>query len=167
MGSVWLTIGKDGGNVVSQMCHVVETLRVWDVESGVETRVCFHKRGVNAVALSPDDQRAYSIGHESAMAWDLASGKSIWDTPVADGGYGLAVSPDGRYVACSYVNTFILDAESGAPLRVLSFHRYVVDALAFTVDGRYLISHPLTRHARSGTPQPGAESESLPATLPA
>jgi WD40 repeat protein len=106
--------------------------------------------------ISPDNQRLYlpisdatsiQAGNWAIRCEDLTTGRDRRRTdPVQadDGLIALAVSPDGRVLVSGYgflVNdVHVWDTATGRPLARLQGHTGFVDALAFTKDGRRLIS---------------------------
>jgi WD40 repeat protein len=105
---------------------------VWNLESGEELRTLEgHTHWVDAVAVTPDGQRAVSasgsLGHDKTLrVWDLQSGKELHTLE----GHTISVkavvvTPDGRRaVSQGYKTLRVWDLESGAETALL------------TVDGR-------------------------------
>ena len=105
-----------------------------------------------AARLSPDNRRLYLARSDisnyrySIQGIDLRTGQELWQTePQRDRGLSaLAVSPDGRVLASGsgYEDPTIRvwDPATGRLLRQLDGHTASVYDLAFTRDGRHLIS---------------------------
>jgi WD40 repeat protein len=131
-----------------------------------------HSRSVNAVAVTPDGQRAVSASSDHTLkVWELSSGRELLTlTGHSSNVKAVAVTPDGqRAVSASDDNTLkVWDLSSGRELLTLTGHhsRYVT-AVAVTPDGQRAVSasydntlkvwdltsgcelHTLTGHSRS------------------
>jgi WD40 repeat protein len=124
---------------------------------------------VTAGAISPDGKSAVSASGDGTLRlWDFTSGDALV-TISGEGEFytSVAFSPDGRWIAAgegavierrtatdgrpSYVNRGeidLFDTETGTPVNLLDAergHSDIVTAVAFTGDGRYLISASLDR----------------------
>jgi WD40 repeat protein len=106
-----------------------------------------------AARLSPDNRRLYLaradyLNHRySIQCLDLSTRKELWQTPSQDDDYGvtsLDISPDGRVLASAsgFSDSVIRvwDAATGNLLKRLGGLTETVYDLAFTRDGRHLIS---------------------------
>ncbi len=105
-----------------------------------------------AALLSPDNQRLYLACSDhlnyrySIQCLDLATGRELWRTqPLRDRGLTtLAISPDGRNLASGSgyedATIHVWDAATGRFLAPLEGHTSWVSKLAFSKDGRRLIS---------------------------
>jgi serine/threonine protein kinase/WD40 repeat protein len=108
-----------------------------------------------AARLSPDNRRLYLARNDylnnrySIQCIDLSTGQKLWETPwqtVAQnlGLTTLDISPDGRVLASGsgFIDTtiHIWKAATGKLLKPLEGHTACVYDLAFTRDGRHLIS---------------------------
>ncbi len=105
-----------------------------------------------AARLSPDNRRLYLARSDSSnyrytiQCIELSTGQQVWqtDTERNIGLTTLAISPDGRVLASGSGNEDptirIWDAETGRPIRPLEGHTSYVTDLAFTSDGRRLIT---------------------------
>jgi len=90
-----VAVTPDGRRAVSASDD--QTLKVWDLESGVELRTLTgHTAGVMAVAVTPDGRRAVSASSDQTLkVWDLESGAVI-ATFSGDGPLdACATAPDG------------------------------------------------------------------------
>lgn len=100
------------------------------------------------VAYRNDGRMIASYTPENvAVAWDAITGKLLWKFGFERGVYArrqnIAFSPDGRYVAVPFrYGIFLLDSQSGRQRAVLqtSDHHSLISTVAFSADGRYLIS---------------------------
>lgn len=104
---------------------------------------------VGAARLSPDNRRLYLgctddwDGHIQCI--DLSTGQELWHTESqGDALMSLAISPDGRVLASTsgFADTTIQiwDTVTGEPRKQIEGHTVWVSDLAFTRDGRRLIS---------------------------
>jgi WD40 repeat protein len=109
-----------------------------------------HAESVNAVAVTPDSQRAVSAAgswsnssDNSLKVWDLESGMELFMLRGHTGSTrGVVVTPDGRYaISASLDSTLkVWDLEAGTELRTLRGHSSRVNAVTVTPDGRHIIS---------------------------
>jgi WD40 repeat protein/serine/threonine protein kinase len=104
-----------------------------------------HDASVLSAAISPDDERIASADqHGFLKIWDLPSGQllhSIHAYPERQARC-VAFSPDGRRLAsCCWDGTVtVWEAESGRPLHSWQAHRSAANRVAFSSDGRCLVS---------------------------
>jgi len=107
---------------------------------------------MGAARLSPDNRRLYlprsdySNGRYSIQCIDLSTGRELWQTESQQnsGLTALDISPDGRVLASASgfadAKIRLWDAATGELLKALEGHTTWVSDLAFTRDGRRLIS---------------------------
>ncbi len=121
-----------------------ETLEV----QGAETR---HDEAVTAIVLSPDGRSLATSSYDRSLAVssprNLLASERIRFGPTESSWYSgalddLSISPDGRLMAAASHNWLvrIVDAAAGTPVLDLSGHRDWVRRLAFSPDGRMLVS---------------------------
>lgn len=138
------------------------TVRVWDVAAGKELQSirCGH-RHLPHIALSPDGSvlATYSVqpaavppagAGEMLEAWDVASGRQSWREPDVTV-TAIAFSPDGTQIATvgpspdlpdagGIVGVRLWDAATGRHIPVGKQHKHPVYLLAFSPDGRMLLT---------------------------
>jgi len=148
----------DGGHALSGGAG--GDARLWDVETGREVRrFRGHSGWVESVALSPDGRRALTGSRDrTARLWDVDGGKVLLRFAHTDSVLGVAFSPDGRRAAtaCRDKLVRVWDAEDGRELCRLAGHGDAVWSVAFTSDGRRLLSGG-GGVMRGGDDQPGTD----------
>ena len=122
-------------------------IKLWDVESGKEIRTLKdHIDAVYALAFTPDGQRLVSASADRGVkVWDVASGERLYTLSEAtDGLNALAVDPAGKRVAAGGLDRTIrvwsLGEKSGTLLNSLIAHEDAILQLAWSPDGKYLVS---------------------------
>jgi WD40 repeat protein len=122
-----------------------ETLKVWDLEHGIE--LCTlegHKGSVTAVAVTLDGKRAVSASSDRRLKiWDIESGMMSYTLEGHEGFVeAVAVTPDGRCaVSASRDQTLkVWDLERGEEICTLDGHDDEVGDVAITPDGHQVIS---------------------------
>lgn len=127
-----------------------QTLEVWDAaDRKLIRRLEGHRGEVTDLAFSPDGQRLVSVSDdETARLWDVANGTV---TVLAGHQYpihGVAWSADGQRIATAAGDEFrptkagevILRDASGAPVKTWTDHQRAALSVAFSPDGRWLVS---------------------------
>jgi WD40 repeat protein len=147
-----LAISADGERVAANGPE--GEVRVWEVETG---RLKFtlkkgHGLGARAVALSADGKRMASCDHgETLRVWDVGTGREARSIRVPGGAGALAMTADGKQIACGEVqhdvssnegvgNISVWDADTGRPRLRLRGHNSEVYHLAISADGRRIAS---------------------------
>ena len=122
-------------------------IKLWDVESGKEIRTLKdHIDAVYALAFTPDGQRLVSASADRGVkVWDVASGERLYTlSESTDGLNTLAVDPAGKRVAAGGLDRTIrvwsLGEKSGTLLNSLIAHEDAILQLAWSPDGKYLVS---------------------------
>jgi WD40 repeat protein len=138
-----------------------KTISEWDVANGTETKVWkAHDDVVMTLTFSPDHRVLASGGYGelTVKLWDTATWREIRTlAEKKTAGFTemlkpIAFSPDGKLIAAStvgfdpklrqyaYIRTLVWNVETGEKLFTLGGHKLDVDALAFTPDGRFLVT---------------------------
>jgi WD40 repeat protein len=114
-------------------------VKVWDPAAAREVLTLrAHEGRVAAVAFSPDGTRLASAGGDRVKVWNAATGELAL---TLDAGGHVAFSPDGTLLASpadSSGGVRVWELPSGRERHFLKAHRYVVNAVAFSPDGRRL-----------------------------
>jgi RNA polymerase sigma factor (sigma-70 family) len=120
------------------------TLRLWDPVTGKEQRRAEGFRtSVSRLVFSQDGRTLFVGGPENRVRpWDVASWK---EHPTFDGPewgiFSLVYSPNGQFVAAPSSRTiWMWDATNGKLVRKLEGHTGTVTAVAFSADGKTLVS---------------------------
>jgi hypothetical protein len=138
-------LASDGGN---------RAVKVWDLRTGKEILAfAGHMIGVAALAWSPDGKRIVSAGYGGAVkVWDVGIGKEVFSLKGHPGTVkSVAYSPDGKRIVSGgggpeyegeqhSGKVTIHDAERGEKLLTLTVHNSSVLAVAFSSDGKRLVT---------------------------
>jgi len=125
-----------------------KTVRLWNLHTGEsEQQYSGNKRGVNAIAVSPDDQQLLTggVSQDSFLRlWDRSSGKHPKRTIGMHGNEVTSVqfSPDGKFVLSGSEDKTVAlrDVRTGQQLLRLRGHKMGVTSVAFSPDGRMITS---------------------------
>lgn len=131
----------DGRTLVTAAAD--KTARVWDVNSGKETRALEHGGALFAVAATADGRLIATAGEDGAAVWEAATGKRLLQLRGHKGAVAaVAFAPDGgRLATGGYDGTARLwDAKDGKAAGVLEVKDVRVTSLAFTPDGKRLLA---------------------------
>jgi eukaryotic-like serine/threonine-protein kinase len=128
---------------------------LWNPATGQEVRTLPFEKYTRApnphLTFSPDGQQIAAASGDRVEVWSVADGKSVFR---ASGGGGVAFSPDGKYVASGVIvrrkvsetgfqvkNVVrIWDAAAGEEVMDLPGHTDRVNQVAFSPDGKLLVS---------------------------
>jgi WD40 repeat protein/serine/threonine protein kinase len=130
------------------------TLKVWDTDRDDEVMTLRgHEGVVSSVAFSLDDSRIVSGSVDKTVkVWDVDSGSELITLRGHDGVISsVAFSPDGRRIISGsggWDNTIIggdntlkvWDANNGSELMTLRGHEGGINSVAFSPDGRWIVS---------------------------
>jgi WD40 repeat protein len=132
-------------------------VRLWDMSTGKELQqMAGHTDCLRCVAFSPDGTRALSGGRDRTMRlWDLKKGEQIREPFVGQPPYlvrTVAFLPDGQQaISCDLtIRLWDLtrDLPTGRQVRTFEGHKGAVFDVAFSPDGRRIISASDDRTAR-------------------
>ena len=123
-----------------------------------------HMTLIRSIAFTPDGRQLVSASDDKTIrVWDLASGKTVrtirGESAPGDAGkvYAMALSPDGKWLAAGGLLVTrrgirsrhairLYEFASGKLVALLKGHRGVLQNLAFSPDGRKLISGSGRQH---------------------
>lgn len=98
--------------------------------------------GVRAVAFTPDGKQVAATSSNGHMLlWQTATGKEVEFTKDLVGGAALAFSPDGKRIALAASGGVVpYQFPSGEPLPSWKWSNVSVNSLAFSTDGKHLVT---------------------------
>ena len=130
------TFSPDGTMLASSSSD--KTVYIWDVQSGeVLRRLVGHTDAVNKLVFSPDGE-SLAIGSKEIIVWNTMTGRKRY---AVEGPASIAFSKDGKtLVTGDKWEIHLWDALTGKHKKTLSGHLDKSWRLAFTPDGKYLIS---------------------------
>ncbi len=144
-----------------------KTLKLWEVKTGREVRAFTgHSSYVNSVTFSPEGKYALSGSTDKTLKlWDVATGRELRTfRGHTDGIKSVVFSPDGRYALSGswddtlklwdlspYVQSPLLvvaknqtvppqSTSSNEPIRIIEGHSGTVLSVAYSSDGKYILS---------------------------
>jgi WD40 repeat protein len=145
-GGWGLAVSSDGRRAITGNSP---TGHVWDIETGrLVSTLKGHTAPIWGVVLSADNRWAATGAWDGTVRrWDITTGQ-LW---LIGQGLGqvrcLALSPDGKTLAAASSATDtaegavrLWDVATFAEPRVLRGHRQAISAIAFTPDGRQMVS---------------------------
>ena len=128
-------------NGIAAMWSVATGSQLW--QTGAESTAQY-----NDAAFSPDGQSLVISGRWDdptvtyALILDARTGRKIQRAMIPGGeqSYGVDYSPDGRTLVLAVTdhNAWLLDAQTGQPIRIFSGHTDQVVGARFSPDGRYV-----------------------------
>ncbi len=120
-----------------------QTIRLWDAHSGEQVAsLKGHHSWIAALAFNPEGSRLVSRGNDATLRiWNTATGECLAVLP--QGGiqgphcvHNLAISPNGRTIACGLDNQVrFIDLETAKEQRLLSLPTERISIVAFSADG--------------------------------
>jgi eukaryotic-like serine/threonine-protein kinase len=143
---------------------------IWDLATGTEVH-SFPSKGGNWFAsarLTADNSRLATCGQSGELQlWDTSTGSELFNVETDDSLLTLCFSCDeGQIVACGCDDGKILvvDARTGEELRKLSGHAVRANTVAFSSDGKRLVSAGQDGAVKIWEAETGLELLSLQAT---
>jgi WD40 repeat protein/transcriptional regulator with XRE-family HTH domain len=140
--------------------------RIWSVASGQELSRLAHDDSVDAVAWSPDGRYlATGSDDRTSRVWDARTGREMARLAHDDRVFALAFSPDGRWLATATTDgtahvwdwaasTLQARMAQAGPAQIRyspdggsQFAESTTDSIAFSPDGRYVLTARSADHA--------------------
>ncbi len=119
------------------------TMKIWDLESGLEIRSLLHEDWIHALAVTPDGKLIISASDKILKIWNLDSGAEIGTLKGHEGWIGsVVISPDGKKViSASYDNSIkVWSIKTGQEILTIRGHSKQINSIVITPNGKNLIS---------------------------
>ena len=160
---VWATAFSTDGRLVLTAGDD-RTARVWDAETGAElARLAGHQDRIFRIAFVGDGRRVVTASFDgTARVWDVATQqtlRTIETGPFVD----VAIGADGRRIAVGGDPGAVIDVETGERVAMLATGRDDYGPLAFSSDGRRVMTAWEHLEVRVWDAQTGAVLASTPA----
>jgi WD40 repeat protein/tRNA A-37 threonylcarbamoyl transferase component Bud32 len=130
----------DGKQLVSGI-HGDGTVEVCDAQTG---KAILTFRGFSgapdSLCFSPDGQRLAGTGGRYLKIWNAQTGKETLSLESSNGYSHVVFSPDGKRLAIASPGPKVLDAQTGKELLTLKGHDRGVRSVAFSSDGKRLVT---------------------------
>jgi len=146
-----IALSPDGTRIAS-VGRRDKTIKVWDMSTGNEmSTLRGHSERVFSIVFSPDGKRIFSASYynNEIKAWDPTPAVNRDKLRLYAGGYmanQVAFSPDGKCIAAASGkrgatgSIRLYDTHSGADIMTLLGHKAKVRSIAFSPDGRQIVS---------------------------
>jgi WD40 repeat protein len=135
------------------------SVRLWNPSTGEELRRFEGHTGFIRRAVFSPNGRYLATGSNDGTArlWDVATGKELKRFQGYMIGVGLAFSPDSRLFAVNQAKDInLFDIETGNLLHTFTGHESFVTSVAFSPDGRFLLTGSQDKTARLWDTNTGA-----------
>jgi WD40 repeat protein len=138
-----------------------KTIKFWDVATGAMLRTLQgHIGEVKSVAFSSDGKMLASGSYDHTIKlWEVATGTELH---TLRGNPPVAFSPNGKILGGGYNNSIKLwDVATGAELRTLTGHSKFARSVAFSPDGKSLVSGSFDNTIKLWDVETGTELRTL------
>jgi WD40 repeat protein len=158
-----LTTGNHTGDLINPGPYL---LRVWEIEKGRDVRRLMHDADITSVAITADGKRLYTGGQKGTVwAWDPVAARELKRFGGLDEAYRVATNQDGSLLAVATSNGVVRIIDAATGRERTQFHHNlssnvsgrVLNNLAFTPDGRWIVTAVADAHARFWNPATGVE----------
>ncbi|MFO7537016.1 MAG: protein kinase, partial [Chloroflexota bacterium] len=168
-GLFWgVAIHPDGTQLAA--AGTAGTARVWDPATGEELYAladCADTFMSPAITFSPDGQLLVTVCYTGTVAgWEAATGVERFRLTETSN-YGVAISPDGRYMATTGTDAIVrlwdLTTDDGVPreIRQMTGHTFLAMSPVFSPDGTRLATGSFDKTIRVWNVMTGAEMLTL------
>lgn len=142
------TVGfsNDDTKIISGSMNSDASLVAWSAQDGNKIwETTGYRSVITSIALSLDGTKIVSgaMGdHDNLMMWNVDDGKLLHNFgSMPTSIYSVAISPDGTKIAYGRRgHIVILDAKTGEKIYSVSGHSLMVYSIAFSRDGKYIVS---------------------------
>ena len=145
----YVGFAPDNKYIASGYSNVI--IKIWDIETGkcIKTLSDYtldvDTSKVYSVVYSPDWKYIASATMHETKLWEVASGNCI---KILEGGYNIAYSPDGAYLAIDCSGIEIWEVESGELVKKLGYRASSVSSVSFAPNGKFVASGSLNETIR-------------------
>jgi WD40 repeat protein len=153
---IWWTLAfSPDGKILASASLRRQAVHLWNTATGRELRGLGDGPGLRStVVFSPDGKTVATASsgekNKAVRLWDVATGKEVRQFQSELGSYSLAFSPDGKILAAgghpepgkpsTTSPIHLWDVSTGREIHRLPGHVFTVTSLAFSADGKRLVS---------------------------
>jgi eukaryotic-like serine/threonine-protein kinase len=148
------------------------TVRIWDASNGQELKKLSVKKNgqpleTNDLQFTPDGKTLIAATNSGIKAWEVSSGKILFNLSEASPALSIAVSPDGKLFAHGGVDfaVYIYETGTGKPVSRIARHEATINQIVFSPDNKLIASASSDRTVRFFNVESGAEIQNLKAHL--
>jgi WD40 repeat protein len=123
---------------------------IWDTATGREIkRLVGHNNYIQDIIFSPNGRQLASYALDKTIkTWDISSGELLRSFPSASAS-SIVYSPDGSRIAGTEARTIkIWNSANGSEIRTLSGHTRPIYSVAYSPNGKYIITASTDRTIR-------------------